>query len=42
MVYLYGHLHDFKNRKITTLGDIEEIKERILTAKKKEVFFSSA
>lgn len=41
-LYLYGHLHDFKNGKITKLGYIEEIKERILTAKKKELFFSSA
>ena len=41
-LYLYGHLHDFKNGKITKLGYIEEIKEKILTAKKKELLFSSA
>lgn len=41
-LYLYGHLHDFKKSKITKLGYIEEIKERVLIAKKKELFFSSA
>ena len=41
-LYLYGHLHDFEKSKITKLGYIEEIKERVLIAKKKELFFSSA
>lgn len=41
-LYLYGHLHDFEKSQMTKLGYIEEIKERVLVAKKKELFFSSA
>ncbi len=41
-LYLYGHLHDFANRKITKLGYIEMITETISMAKVEELRFSSA
>ena len=33
-VYLYSHLHDFEKLKITKIGYIEEIKEKILMLQK--------
>lgn len=41
-VYLYGHLHDFENMKITKLGYIEEVRERMYRASREVLKFSSA
>lgn len=41
-LYLYGHLHNFEERKITKLGYIEMIAEVMSIAKVEELRFSSA
>ena len=41
-VYLYSHLHDFEKMKITKIGYIEEIRERMYRASREVLQFSSA
>mgnify|MGYP007070238712 CR=1 FL=1 len=41
-VYLYSHLHDFEKMKITKMGYIEEIRERMYRASRDVLQFSSA
>ena len=41
-VYLYSHLHDFEKMKITKIGYIEEIRERMYRASRDVLQFSSA
>lgn len=41
-VYLYSHLHNFENMKITKIGYIEEMRERIYRAPRDVLQFSSA
>lgn len=41
-VYLYRHLHNFEGMKITKIGYIEEVQERIYRATKEVIQFSSA
>lgn len=41
-VYLYRHLHNFEGMKITKIGYIEEVQERIYRATKEVIEFSSA
>ena len=41
-VYLYSHLHNFEKMKITKIGYIEEMRERIYQAPRDVLEFSSA
>lgn len=41
-MYLYQHLHDFEGMKMTKIGYIEEVRERLEKLSKEEIGFSSA
>lgn len=41
-MYLYQHLHNFEGMKITKIGYIEEVRERLERLSKEEIGFSSA
>ena len=41
-MYLYQHIHNFEDMKITKIGYIEEVRENIEKLSKEELWFSSA
>ncbi len=41
-MYLYQHLHNFEEKKITKIGYIEEVMESLEKLSKEEIGFSSA
>ena len=41
-MYLYQHIHNFEDMKITKIGYIEEVRESIEKLKQAEIWYSSA